>query len=64
MVRKLVIAFTMVFVISLTFVTNPNSYIHFDIYAWSDTNKPGLPKGGITQGPRAIFDALPKILDI
>ena len=27
MVRKLVIAFTMVFVISLTFVTNPNSSI-------------------------------------
>ncbi len=46
------------------FVTNPNSYVHFDIYAWSDTNKPGLPKGGITQGPRAIFDALPKILNI
>ena len=46
------------------FVTKPNSYIHFDIYAWSDTNKPGLPKGGITQGPRAVFDALPKILDI
>ena len=46
------------------FVTMPNSYIHFDIYSWSDTNKPGLPKGGITQGPRAIFDALPKILDI
>ena len=46
------------------FVTKPNSYIHFDIYSWSDTNKPGLPKGGITQGPRAILDALPKILDI
>ena len=46
------------------FVTKPNSYIHFDIYSWTDTNKPGLPKGGITQGPRAIFDALPKILDI
>ena len=46
------------------FVAKPSSYIHFDIYAWSDTNKPGLPKGGITQGPRAIFDALPKILDI
>ena len=27
MVRKLVIAFTMVFVISLTFATNPNSSI-------------------------------------
>ena len=46
------------------YVTMPNSYIHFDIYSWSDTNKPGMPKGGITQGPRAIFDALPKILDI
>ena len=46
------------------FVAKPSSYIHFDIYAWSDTNKPGLPKGGITQGPRAILDALPKILDI
>ena len=46
------------------FITNPNSYIHFDIYSWSDTNRPGLPKGGITQGPRALFDAIPKILDI
>ena len=46
------------------FVSKPSSYVHFDIYSWSDTNKPGLPKGGITQGPRAIFDALPKILDI
>ena len=46
------------------FVSKPNSYIHFDIYSWSDTNKPGLPKGGITQGPRAIFNALPKILEI
>ena len=46
------------------FVSKPSSYIHFDIYSWSDTNKPGLPKGGITQVPRAIFNALPKILDI
>jgi len=46
------------------FVSKPSSYIHFDIYSWSDTNKPGLPKGGITQGPRAILNALPKILDI
>jgi len=46
------------------FVSKPSSYIHFDIYSWSDTNKPGLPKGGITQGPRAILHALPKILDI
>ena len=46
------------------FVTNSNSFIHFDIYSWSDTNRPGLPKGGITQGPRALFDAIPKILDI
>ncbi|MDA7592248.1 leucyl aminopeptidase family protein [Rhodobacteraceae bacterium] len=46
------------------FVAKPNSYIHFDIYSWSDTSKPGLPKGGITQGPRAIFGALPKILDL
>ena len=46
------------------FVSMPSSYIHFDIYSWSDTNKPGLPKGGITQGTRAILHALPKILDI
>tara|TARA_B100001248_G_C27394430_1_gene464521 strand:+ start:849 stop:2225 length:1377 start_codon:yes stop_codon:yes gene_type:complete len=46
------------------FVSKPSSYVHFDIYSWSDTNKPGLPKGGITQGPRAILHALPKILDM
>jgi len=40
------------------FVSDATRYVHFDIYSWSATSQPGRPKGGITQGPRAIFSAL------
>ncbi|MCF6234292.1 MAG: leucyl aminopeptidase family protein [Rhodobacteraceae bacterium] len=39
-------------------------YVHFDIFAWQSANAPARPKGGLGQGPRAILDALPDLLDL
>jgi leucyl aminopeptidase len=39
-------------------------YAHFDIYAWSASDAPGRPKGGLGQGARALFEALPKVLSL
>jgi leucyl aminopeptidase len=44
------------------FVDNPSKYIHFDIYSWQQNSSAAGPKGGITQGPRAILMALDKLL--
>jgi leucyl aminopeptidase len=40
------------------FVPDVPRYAHFDIYAWSQSNAPGRPKGGLGQGARAIFHML------
>ena len=37
-------------------------YIHFDIYGHQPAEAPGRPKGGVGQGARALFDALPALL--
>ena len=37
-------------------------YLHFDIYGWNPSDRPGRPKGGVGMGARALFDALPTIL--
>jgi leucyl aminopeptidase len=37
-------------------------YVHFDIYGWTPADAPGRPKGGVGQGARALFDALPALL--
>lgn len=39
-------------------------YMHFDIYGWMPSAAPGRPKGGIGQGGRAVFAALPQMLDL
>lgn len=39
-------------------------YAHFDIYGWMPSAAPARPKGGIGQGCRALFAALPELLDI
>ncbi len=39
-------------------------YIHFDVYGWSPSDKPGRPKGGVGMGARAVLEALPKLLDL
>jgi leucyl aminopeptidase len=39
-------------------------YIHFDIYGWQPSTAPSRPKGGVGMGARALFDALPRILNL
>lgn len=46
------------------FAANARSYTHFDIYAWSASDAPGRPKGGLGQGARAVFETLPKVLNV
>ncbi|EPX84606.1 Leucyl aminopeptidase [Rubellimicrobium thermophilum DSM 16684] len=42
----------------------PPRYVHFDIYAWSQSDQPGRPKGGLWQGGRALLAALPEALGL
>ncbi|MFW5654487.1 MAG: leucyl aminopeptidase family protein [Roseicyclus sp.] len=44
------------------FAGGARAYAHFDIYAWSPSDAPGRPKGGLGQGARALFEALPGVL--
>jgi len=37
-------------------------FAHFDVFAWSRANAPARPKGGLGQGIRALYDALPEAL--
>ena len=46
------------------FVTNRETFAHFDIYGWQPSAAPARPKGGVGQGARAILAALPTILDL
>jgi leucyl aminopeptidase len=45
------------------FTTNAR-YTHFDIYGWNPTPAPGRSKGGTGMGARALFAALPGLLDL
>jgi len=40
------------------FVTRTRSWAHFDIYAWTQTERPHSPGGGEAQAIRAIFEML------
>ena len=40
------------------FVTAAKAWLHFDIYAWNQTSKPGRPEGGECQGARALYRLL------
>ncbi len=40
------------------FVEKATSYVHFDVYGWTPSAKPGSPKGGEAQGIRALFALL------
>ncbi|KPQ18404.1 MAG: leucyl aminopeptidase [Rhodobacteraceae bacterium HLUCCO18] len=46
------------------FTAQARAYAHFDIYAWSASDAPGRPKGGLGQGARALFEILPKVLNL
>jgi len=45
------------------FVEGPR-YLHFDIYGHTPTDQPARPKGGVGQGARAVFEALPGMLQL
>jgi leucyl aminopeptidase len=40
------------------FVTAATAWLHFDIYAWTQTAKPGRPEGGECQAARALYALL------
>ena len=40
------------------FVTNPETWAHFDIFAWNAKARPGRPEGGELQAGRAMFELL------
>ena len=45
------------------FVTD-SPYAHFDIYGWQPSDAPARPKGGAGQATRALYAALPKMLNL
>lgn len=46
------------------FVDVATPWVHFDVYAWMPSAKPGRPKGGEAQGLRASFGAIKKFLQL
>ena len=40
------------------FVASAKSWLHFDIYAWNPSAKPGRPEGGESQAARAMYALL------
>ncbi|MEM8848505.1 MAG: leucyl aminopeptidase family protein [Pseudomonadota bacterium] len=46
------------------FVPDTHRFVHFDIYGWQPKPEPARPKGGVGMGARALFDALPGLLDL
>ena len=46
------------------FVSEQDRYIHLDIYGRQPTAAAGRPQGGALQGARALFDALPDLLNL
>ena len=40
------------------FATAAKTWLHFDIYAWNQTTRPGRPEGGECQAARAIYKLL------
>ncbi len=40
------------------FVEKAKSYVHFDVFAWTPTPRPGRPKGGEAQAMRALFEVI------
>jgi len=37
------------------FVSKAKSYVHFDVFAWTPSARPGRPMGGEAQAIRALF---------
>jgi leucyl aminopeptidase len=37
------------------FVTSAKAWLHFDIFAWTPSARPGRPEGGECQAARALY---------
>jgi leucyl aminopeptidase len=46
------------------FVPDDTSWVHFDLYGWNDTARPGRPAGGEAQAMRAAFEGVIRMLDV
>ena len=46
------------------FVSDTQKFIHFDCYGWQPSSAPARPKGGVGQGTRALFQAIPEVLKL
>ncbi|MEL6550943.1 MAG: leucyl aminopeptidase family protein [Pseudomonadota bacterium] len=46
------------------FASDAPRYLHFDIYGWQPSGEPARQKGGVGQGTRALFEALPDVLGL
>ena len=46
------------------FVKATPRFVHFDIYGYQPKPAPARPKGGVGQGARALYAALPRLLDL
>ncbi len=46
------------------FVEKSVPWVHFDVFSWMPSAKPGRPKGGEAQGLRACYDALKTFLKL
>ncbi len=46
------------------FVETCPRYLHFDIFSWCPAARPGMTQGGLGQGSRAVFGALPDMLGL
>ena len=44
------------------FVPDETKWAHFDVYAWNDAARPGLPAGGEAQAMRAAFEGLSRFI--
>ncbi len=42
------------------FVPDSNAWMHFDVYAWNDRDRPGRPRGGEAMALRAMYAMLDK----
>jgi leucyl aminopeptidase len=40
------------------FVTSAKAYLHFDIYGWNLSTRPGRPEGGEVQAARLVYALL------
>lgn len=42
------------------FVTDPQKWVHFDVFAWNKSDRPGRPQGGEAMALRAVYAYLKK----